>query len=117
VQRQINDAKLRRDREATNLGLRLREREGVGEERGAGRTGKTFQDKPEMLFHPLEFFDSLVRCMGWQGHGVTRLLHGHLPLYPFNSFFSSVKKRQSVPWAISFCGLDLSIPTSWRRRA
>src|SRR5688572_5164598 len=28
VQRQINDAKLRRDHEATNLGLRLREREG-----------------------------------------------------------------------------------------
>src|SRR5215510_4217252 len=26
-----------------------------------------------------------------------RLLHGHLPLYPFNSFFSVLRKRQSVP--------------------
>jgi hypothetical protein len=33
---------------------------------------------------------------------LTRLLHGDLPLYPFSSFFSSLKKRQSVPWAMSF---------------
>ena len=48
---------------------------------------------------------------------LTRLLHGHLLLYPFNSFFSSLKKCQSVPWAMIFCGLLLIIPTSWRRRA
>src|SRR5262249_9436980 len=47
----------------------------------------------------------------------TFLLHRHLPLYCFNSFFSSVRKRQSVPWALSFCGLLLSSPASWRRRA
>src|SRR5262249_46668216 len=39
------------------------------------------------------------------------------PLYPFSSFFSSLKKRQSVPWARIFCGLLLIIPTSCRRRA
>ena len=44
VQRQIDNAKLRRDHEAANLRLRLCEREGAGEERGAGRTSKTFQD-------------------------------------------------------------------------
>jgi hypothetical protein len=39
------------------------------------------------------------------------------PLYPFSSFFSAVRNRQSVPWAIIFCGLLLSIPTSCRRSA
>jgi hypothetical protein len=38
-------------------------------------------------------------------------------VYPFNSLFSSERKRQSVPWAMSFCGLDFIIPTSWRRSA
>jgi hypothetical protein len=47
----------------------------------------------------------------------TCLLHGHLPLYPFNSFFSSLKKRQSVCWAMSFWGVDLIKPASCRRRA
>ncbi len=37
--------------------------------------------------------------------------------YPFNSFFSSLRNRQSVPWAMSFCGLVLIIPASCRRRA
>jgi hypothetical protein len=37
--------------------------------------------------------------------------------YPFSSFFSSLWKRQSVPWAMIFCGLALIIPASWRRRA
>ena len=37
----------------------------------------------------------------------TRLPQGHLLLYPFNSFFNSLKKRQSVPWAMSFWGLLL----------
>ncbi len=37
--------------------------------------------------------------------------------YPFSSFFSSLKKRQSVPFAMIFCGVDLIIPASWRRRA
>jgi len=45
------------------------------------------------------------------------LLHRHLALYPFNSFFSSLRKRQSVPWAMSFCGLDVIIPASWSLRA
>src|SRR5262249_15799202 len=48
---------------------------------------------------------------------LTRLLHRPRLLYPFNSFFSSLKKRQSVPWAMSFCGVDLMSPTSCRRRA
>ncbi len=39
------------------------------------------------------------------------------PRYPFNSFFSSWRNRQSVPWAMIFCGLDLIMPASWRRRA
>jgi hypothetical protein len=37
--------------------------------------------------------------------------------YYFNSLLSSLKKRQSVLWAMSFCGLDLIIPASCRRRA
>jgi hypothetical protein len=48
---------------------------------------------------------------------LTRLLHGHLPLYPFSSFLSSLKKRQSVPWAMIFWGMLLIIPASWRRKA
>jgi len=48
---------------------------------------------------------------------LTRLLHRHLLLYPFNSFFSALKKRQSVPWAMIFCGLFLIMPTSCRRKA
>jgi hypothetical protein len=63
----------------------------------------------------------LTRCFigdAWDGRDtvLTRLLHC-LPLYPFSSFFSSLKKRQSVAWAMSFCGLLLIIPASWRRRA
>ena len=37
--------------------------------------------------------------------------------YPFSSFFSSFRKRQFVPWAMIFCGLDFSIPTSCKRSA
>jgi hypothetical protein len=37
--------------------------------------------------------------------------------YPFSSFFNSFRKRQSVPWAMIFCGVLLIIPASWRRRA
>jgi hypothetical protein len=40
-----------------------------------------------------------------------------LSSYPFSSFFSSLRNRQSVPWARIFWGLDLIIPTSRRRRA
>jgi hypothetical protein len=47
----------------------------------------------------------------------TCLLPRPLPLYSFNSFFSSLRKRQSVPSAMSFCGLALTSPTSWRRKA
>ena len=53
-----------------------------------------------------------VRC------GIARLRPSHAPrLYPFSSFFSAVRKRQSVPWAMICCGVDLIIPTSCRRRA
>ena len=50
---------------------------------------------------------------------LTRLLHspGASPLYPFNSFFSSLRKRQSVPCSMIFWGLDLIMPASCRRRA
>ena len=37
--------------------------------------------------------------------------------YPFSSLFSSLRKRQSVPWAMIFCGLDLMIPASCSRSA
>jgi hypothetical protein len=37
--------------------------------------------------------------------------------YPFNSFLSSLKKRQSVPWAIIFWGVLLIKPISCRRKA
>src|SRR5262249_38890382 len=47
----------------------------------------------------------------------TPMLHRHRPRYCFNSFFSSVRKRQSVPWAMIFWGLLLIIPASCRRRA
>jgi hypothetical protein len=45
------------------------------------------------------------------------LLHRCLPRYPFSSFFSALRKRQSVPWAMIFWGLLLIIPISCRRRA
>jgi hypothetical protein len=45
------------------------------------------------------------------------LLHRPFPLYPFNSFFSSVRKRHSVPCSMIFWGLDLIMPASCRRRA
>ena len=44
-------------------------------------------------------------------------LHKPFPLYPFHSFFTSLRKRQSVPWAMSFCGLLLIMPAACRRRA
>ena len=37
--------------------------------------------------------------------------------HPFSSFFSSLRKRQSVPWAMIFFGLDLINPASCRRSA
>jgi hypothetical protein len=37
--------------------------------------------------------------------------------HAFNSLFSSLMKRHSTPWAMIFCGLDLIIPASCRRRA
>ena len=64
-----------------------------------------------------------VACTPWLGAWdsrdtvLTRLLLRHLPLYLFNSFFSSLRKRQSVPCAMSFCGLLVIIPASCRRRA
>jgi hypothetical protein len=38
-----------------------------------------------------------VRCVDSRDTVLTRLLLRHLPLYLFNSFFSSLRKRQSVP--------------------
>ena len=40
-----------------------------------------------------------------------------LGAHVFSSFLSSLKKRQSVPWAMIFCGLDLIMPTSRSRSA
>jgi hypothetical protein len=40
-----------------------------------------------------------------------------LALYPFNSFFSSLRNRQSVPSARIFCGLVLIMPASCMRSA
>ena len=65
---------------------------------------------------------SLTRCfIGDAGDGrntvLTRLLFGGLPLYSFNSFFSSVRKRQSVCSAMIFCGVDSMTPASCRRSA
>jgi putative ABC transport system substrate-binding protein len=37
--------------------------------------------------------------------------------YPFNSRFSSLRKRQSVPWAMIFCGFALIMPASRSRSA
>jgi hypothetical protein len=63
--------------------------------------------------------DALVRCGEWQEHDAhpPAPRPWSLPFYPFNSFLSSLRKRQSVPWAMSFWGLPLIIPTSCRRRA
>src|SRR5262249_44558880 len=36
--------------------------------------------------------------------------------YALSSFFSSFRKRQSVPSAMIFLGLDRIMPASWRRR-
>ena len=41
----------------------------------------------------------------------------HSQLYPFNSFFSEVRKRQSVPSARIFCGVLLIMPISRNRNA
>ena len=38
-------------------------------------------------------------------------------VHALSSFFSSLRNRQSVPWAISFCGVDLTIPASCSRTA
>src|SRR5262249_34113926 len=38
-------------------------------------------------------------------------------IHAFISFLSSLMKRQSVLWAMIFCGLALMNPTSWRRSA
>ena len=43
--------------------------------------------------------------------------HQYMHGYAFNSRLSSFKKRQSVPSAMIFCGLDLMKPASRRRRA
>ena len=37
--------------------------------------------------------------------------------HAFNSFFSSLRKRQSALWVMIFCGLLLIIPASFRRSA
>jgi len=68
-----------------------------------------------------------VACTLWLGAGEGRdtvsparstpLLHRHLPRYCFNSCFSSLTKRQSVCWAMSFWGVDCLMPASCRRRA
>jgi len=64
-----------------------------------------------------------VACKRWLGAGEgrdtvrTRLLHRSRPFYPFNSFFSALRKRQLVPWAMIFWGLLLIIPASCRRKA
>jgi hypothetical protein len=42
---------------------------------------------------------------------------GFGPDYAFSSRLSSFKKRQSVPSARSPLGLDVIMPTSWRRSA
>ena len=48
---------------------------------------------------------------------LTHLLHGHPLFYSFNSFFSSFKKRQSVPWTMIRCGVLLITRASCSRRA
>ena len=40
----------------------------------------------------------------------------NMRVHAFSSFFNSFRNRQSVPWAMIFCGVDLIIPAScWRR--
>src|SRR5438093_13550458 len=51
---------------------------------------------PHPLFHR--------RCVGGQGHGARPPAPQAPPPYLFNSFFNALRKRQSVPWAISFWG-------------
>jgi len=61
-----------------------------------------------------------TRWLGaWDGRNpvLTHLLYRHLHLYPFSSLFNSLKKRQSVPWAMIFWGVLLIIPASCRRSA
>src|SRR5438046_9702533 len=41
----------------------------------------------------------------------------HSADHPFSSFLSSLRNLQSVPSAISFCGLPFTIPASRRRSA
>jgi hypothetical protein len=43
--------------------------------------------------------------------------HRDQPAHAFSSRLRSFKKRQSVPSAMIFCGLDLMKPTSCRRKA
>lgn len=58
-----------------------------------------------------------VRAAGAVGFGYSPPSAAHQARYPFNSFFSSLRKRQSVPWAMIFCGVALIIPASWSRSA
>ena len=41
------------------------------------------------------------------GSGRIERMLVHRPCYPFSSFFNEFGKRQSVPWAMIFCGVDL----------
>src|SRR5262245_37730495 len=68
-----------------------------------------------ILSHKSEGFETMVAQR--QRKNLRSRLWLHLSLYPFNSFLSSLKKRQSVPWARIFCGLLLIIPASCRRSA
>jgi hypothetical protein len=53
-----------------------------------------------------------------QGRGfVAKRVNEQLLRYVFNSFFSSVSKRQSVPSAMSCCGDFFTIPASLSLRA
>jgi hypothetical protein len=84
---------------------------------GGGQGHGAHPPAPQPWGLPLSEDSNVGHIIGRRAWCPLSLLHRHLPRYPFSSFFSSLRKRQSVPWAMSFCGLDLSIPASWRRRA
>ena len=59
-----------------------------------------------------------VLCLAadiWVGRPMNRNKNTHDQ--PFSSRLSSLKKRQSVPWAMILLGADLIMPASRSRRA
>ena len=73
-----------------------------GSYRASGLVQRRYQPRPEAVGCMPKLWASLARPHAGPGSK---------PRY-LSSFFSSLRKRQSAPWAMTFWGLDLIIPAS-----